>query len=83
MPESDVYPFLKQGDSVDTALVNSMDMPEIVVADSNWGGPEGQILFVVAPDPSTGDLKMWKKDKFSGKLTPLGKNWEDANWYKV
>jgi hypothetical protein len=42
-----------------------------------------QILFVVAPDPSTGDLKMWKKDKFSGKLTPLGKNWEDANWYKV
>jgi hypothetical protein len=69
--------------SVDTALVNSMDMPEIVVADSNWGGPEGQILFVVAPDPSTGDLKMWKKDKFSGKLTPLGKNWEDANWYKV
>jgi hypothetical protein len=64
-------------------LANAIPVPEVVVADSNWGGPEGQIYFVAAPDPVSGDLKMWKKDMPGGKLTPLGKNWEDAKWDTV
>jgi hypothetical protein len=70
-------------DKAALGLANSIPVPEVVVADSNWGGPEGQIYFVAAPDPVTGDLKMWKKDMPGGKLTPLGKNWEDAMWDTV
>lgn len=68
---------------MDTALAAALQPPEVVIADTNWGDPASQIYFVMSPDPSTGDLVMWKKDKFSGKLTPAGKNWEDSNWYKV
>ncbi len=61
-------------------LMERLPMPEVVIADSNWGGPEGQTLFVAAPDPRTGDLILWKKDEFSGEMTPLGQNWEDGTW---
>ncbi len=61
-------------------LMERLPMPEVVIADSNWGGPEGQTLFVAAPDPRTGDLILWKKDEFSGAMTPLGQNWEDGTW---
>ena len=61
-------------------LMERLPMPEVVIADSNWGGPEGQVLFVAAPDPRTGDLILWKKDAFSSEMTPLGQNWEDGTW---
>ncbi|MFT7060716.1 MAG: hypothetical protein ACJASV_003240 [Pseudorhodobacter sp.] len=67
----------------DTYLINKIDVPEVVIGDVNWGGPEGQSLFIVAPDPVTGDLVLWEKDKFSGKIKLLDKNWADGPWDTV
>ncbi len=69
--------------ATDSKFMKELAPPEVVVADSNWGGPDGQVYFVAAPDPATGDLKMWKKEMPGGKMTPLGKNWEDAMWDTV
>lgn len=68
---------------IQAALMQALPVPEVVIADTNWGGPEGQTFFVAAPDPVTGDLVMWKKDAFTGRMTPAGQNWEDSNWYEV
>ena len=61
-------------------MMERLPLPEVVIADSNWGGPEGQTLFVAAADPRTGELILWKKDEYSGEMTPLGQNWEDGTW---
>lgn len=68
---------------LDAALLKEFPPPEVVIADTNWGGPEGQVFFVMAPDPGTGDLKIWKKTMPGGKMTPAGKNWADAKWDTV
>lgn len=68
---------------MDTRLIKELAPPEVVLADSNWGGPEGQVYFVAAPDPSTGELKIWEKTMPAGTMTPLGKNWAEANWYEI
>ncbi|MEM1428883.1 MAG: hypothetical protein AAGG09_05450 [Pseudomonadota bacterium] len=65
---------------IDTALVDRFDPPEVVLADTNWGGPTGQVLFVLAPDPSTGALRLWEKNDGTGKLTPCKDVWADAKW---
>lgn len=67
----------------DVALMKELQPPEIVIADSNWGGPENQVFFVAAPNPVTGELTMWKKTMPGATMVPLGKNWADADWYKV
>ncbi len=64
-------------------MASSFAMPEVVIADSNWGTSKDQTYFVVAPDPRTGDLIMWKKDVISGDMTPLGQNWTDGAWDTV
>mgnify|MGYP001255429688 FL=1 len=66
--------------SLDTQLMREFKPPEVVIADTNWGGSENQIYFVVAPDPSTGDLTMWEKTMPDGTMKPLGKNWADSMW---
>lgn len=68
---------------IDAVLMQDLAMPEVVMADTNWGGPEGQVFFVAAPDPSTGDLKLWKKTMPGGKMQPAGDNWAQANWYEI
>ena len=68
---------------IDTALVDKFDPPEVVVADTNWGGSDGQIYFVIAPDPSTGELRMWEKNTKNNKLTPADDIWADAQWAVV
>jgi hypothetical protein len=67
----------------DKMLMKEFKPPEVVVADSNWGGPDNQILFVIAPDPKTGDLRMFEKDAFSGEMTPIKDNWVDATWDRL
>ena len=80
--------FLKQVDSstsedIHAALMEALPVPEVVIADTNWGGPEGQVYFVAAPDPVSGELVMWRKDVVTGRMTLAGKNWEDCNWYEI
>lgn len=61
-------------------MMEALPVPQVTVADSNWGGSENQVYFVAAPDPLTGDLIMWKRTDPGGKMAPLGKNWEDGPW---
>lgn len=70
-------------DSMLNRMMNDLAPPQVVVADSNWGGPEEQTYFVAMPDPRTGELKMWKKDMPGGKMTALGKNWADSKWAAI
>ncbi|MFN4158316.1 MAG: hypothetical protein ACK4GO_07940 [Gemmobacter sp.] len=61
-------------------LMATLQPPMVVVADSNWGGPEQQDYFVAAPDPISGELVMWTRTEPGGRMAPLGKNWEDGPW---
>ena len=65
------------------ALSNAIDLPEVVIADTNWGGSDHQIFFVMRPDPLTGELAMYRKDAVSGKLTPADAGWSDATYRTV
>lgn len=68
------------GKQISFAMTEEMRPPEVVVADTNWGGAESQVQFVIVPDATTGELVLFKKDVFTGKLTPAGDNWTDAKW---
>lgn len=64
-------------------LTPEFELPHVVVADSNWGGPDATYEFVVAPDPLTGDLRMFERNAFSGDMSLLGENWETAEWFST
>ena len=61
-------------------LTQELGVPEFVVADPNWGSEGDHNLFVIAPDPLTGEPKLWQKSVMSGGLWPLGDDWLKANW---
>jgi hypothetical protein len=63
-----------------TRLMRDMGAPEFVVADTNWGDATQRQLFVIAPDPTTGQPQMWRKDDPDGTLAPLGDDWVEAPW---
>jgi len=67
---------------ISLAMTQNLKPPEVVLADTNWGGADTQVQFVVIPDATSGELMMFKKDVFSGKLTPAGDNWANANYYE-
>jgi hypothetical protein len=68
------------GEEIGLALTQQMRPPEVVVADTNWGDAESQVQFVLIPDATSGELVLFKKDTFTGKLTLAGENWTDAKW---
>ncbi|MCX7560259.1 hypothetical protein OS190_11825 [Sulfitobacter sp. F26204] len=61
-------------------LAAEFDLPEVVVADANWGDATSQIYFVFAPDPATGKLRMWEKNEFDGTMSPADTSWTNAKW---
>jgi len=66
-----------------SALIRDMGAPEFVIADTNWGNPGEKTLFVIAPDPTTGDPIMWKKTVPPGSLSPAGRQWVDDQWAHI
>ncbi len=65
------------------AAVREIATPSVTIADSNWGDAAGKTLFVMAPDPMSGQLIMWSQSLPSGSMTPLGEKWVDAGWSEV
>lgn len=65
------------------AMVQEVGAPEFVIADSNWGGAENHVFFVIAPDPTSGEPIMWEKTVPPGSLRPSGRKWADAQWLRV
>ena len=65
------------------ALASEIELPHVVVADTNWGDATRQLYYVFAPDPATGKIRMWEKNEFDGTLSPVGANWTDAAWNTI
>jgi hypothetical protein len=56
--------------------------PQVVYADTNWGDGKTHTYFVMMPDPTTGELRMWKRQDPPGKLTPMKReDWIDKNMH--
>ena len=64
-------------------LMRALGAPEFMIADTNWGDGQNHTFFVVAPDPATGNPQMYKKKDPPGTLTPVTKDWVDAQWAQV
>jgi hypothetical protein len=67
-------------------LIDDLGLPEIVVADSNWGDPVEHVQFVIAPDPATGLPQFYTRKEPSGKLRLAEKDADDlmsGAWLKT
>jgi hypothetical protein len=64
---------------IDTMLMKEL-YPEFDLADTNWGDSEEKYLHVVAPDPMTGEPKMWRKGEMSGEMIPTDASWINGKW---
>ncbi|MEX0364774.1 MAG: hypothetical protein AB3N22_01810, partial [Ruegeria sp.] len=67
-------------DSMRERLAQEFAVPEFVVADSNWGDESNHYLFVIAPDPLTGEVCMWQKSVIGGRMIRMEDKWLDARW---
>lgn len=68
-------------DSLRANLIPEFDLPHVVVADTNWGDHDSSTEFAIAPDPLTGELRMYARDPISGEMQLQGENWETAGWW--
>jgi hypothetical protein len=64
-------------------LAVELGAPEVVIADTNWGDNQSHTMFVLAPDPVSGELIMWKKEEPPGSLSPAGRDFVDRQWRAV
>jgi len=67
-------------DEFSNNVIDNLEPPQFVIADTNWGNKDGHTFFVVIPDPITGEPKMFKKQEPSGKLTALEDKWINTAW---
>ncbi|MEM1428886.1 MAG: hypothetical protein AAGG09_05465 [Pseudomonadota bacterium] len=58
-------------------------VPTFTIADSNWGSPEGRTEFIVAPDPVSGEPRVYRRELPSGEMRLAGDSWEDAQWMEI
>ena len=70
-------------DSMLSELANDLGSPQVMVADTNWGDELTHTFFVAMPDPTTGELRLWKKREPGGELTPEDRKWVDTLWDKT
>ena len=70
-------------DTVKSDLATEMAVPEFVIADTNWGDEGNHQLFVIAPDPLTGEPDLWSKSVIGGKLSQVDDRWLKAEWSKI
>ena len=66
-----------------TAMVKDTGAPEFVIADSNWGDATNHVFFVMVPDPTTGEPRLFEKTEPPGELRPAGRKWVDAEWADI
>lgn len=64
-------------------LIADFELPHIVLADTNWGSPEGHVFFALAPDPLAGEPRLFRKIDPPGtlKLLDNDEHWFAAKWY--
>lgn len=72
----------RQKKAVTTMMAAEMGVPTFVIADSNWGSEADKAMFVIAPDPLTGEPRMWVKWVVRGTMSPMEDKWLNTNWVK-
>lgn len=70
-------------DAMLSELANDLGSPQVLVADTNWGDERTHTFFVAMPDPTTGELRLWRKTEPGGELTPEDRKWVDTLWDKT
>ncbi|MDK3075275.1 hypothetical protein QO034_19520 [Sedimentitalea sp. JM2-8] len=70
-------------DAMLSELANDLGSPQVLVADTNWGDERTHTFFVAMPDPTTGELRLWRKKEPGGELTPEDRKWIDTLWDKT
>lgn len=65
------------------SMIEEMAPPAVTIADTNWGDATHDVHFVMAPDPRTGDLQLWKQYNPPGNLVPMGDNWVESGWAEI
>lgn len=73
----------KTDDEIHAALTGKMpDMPSMIFADSNWGGGDHHIKFVMAANPVTGKVEMFRcnEDKTDFQPVTSAKDWTTGKW---
>lgn len=63
-----------------SGLTAVLPPPMVTIADTNWGDASHDVVFVIAPDPRTGEAQLWKQYNPPGNLVPMGEKWVDARW---
>lgn len=67
-------------EEVNADLANSLDVPTIAIADSNWGDENSHQQFVIGTDPITGDPCLYTRDVITGRLKREKDKWLNAKW---
>ena len=70
------------GAQIDALLIKEL-YAEFAFGDTNWGSSADRELHVVAPNPKTGEPKLWKKEEFSGQLMPVRDDFVNGNWKAI
>ncbi|MFL4471849.1 hypothetical protein ACERZ8_18920 [Tateyamaria armeniaca] len=66
-------------------MVADLGLPEIVMADTNWGSPEDHHMFVIVPDPISGTPKLCIRNDPEGELAQQrdADGWLADGWRNV
>lgn len=64
-------------------MMKDLGAPEFVIADTNWGSAKDHTFFVIAPDPTTGEAKLWQKTIPPGSLRAADEDWAKAEWAAI
>lgn len=66
-----------------TEMLETLGAPQFVIADTNWGDGQTRTFFVVAPDPATGEPRMFKRQEPPVTLQPVEDKWVNAEWATI
>lgn len=70
---------------LDGAILNAVETPQFVIADTNWNGGDVVRYLVIIGDPVNGTAKLCEKWMPSGRLENFSEadDWMTDEWYKV
>ncbi len=68
---------------VTSKMIGATGAPVFTIADTNWGDAKSKKNFVVAPDPRTGEPRLWEHILPDNKFLPASDDWEKGKWLDV